>query len=162
MTAQPEQSVSLMTNPPVKTRVAIGLDIGGTKLSAALLNTKTGIERFEKISTPTDGRAFVSAIIELLQPLMTGDSDVTRPECVGIASAGTVNSETGDIFGSTGNLPALRQIGSLRESLEQQLGVPVFIENFAFPVPPSPFILGEIPKCPPSLFVKLFDSFAQP
>jgi glucokinase len=111
-----------------ETRVAIGLDIGGTKISAARLNTTKGIERFEKVSTPTDGRAFVAAIVELLKPLMDGDA---VPECIGIASAGTVNSDTGEIFGSTGNLPALRQIGSLRESLEQQLNVPVFVENDA-------------------------------
>lgn len=109
------------------TRFAIGLDIGGTKISAALLNTQAGIEHFEKVSTPSDGRAFISAIAELVKPLMQNQ----KPECLGIASAGTVNSDTGEIFGSTGNLPALRQIGSLRESLEQLLQIPVYIENDA-------------------------------
>lgn len=110
-------------------RYAIGLDIGGTKISAAKITTHAGIVSFEKTATPTDGRAFVGAILELIDPFLKDENE--RPECIGIASAGTVNSETGVIFGSTGNLPALRQIGNLKDMLEKASGLPVVIENDA-------------------------------
>lgn len=124
-TPTPNQSV---INPSTIKRTAIGLDIGGTKISAAKLNTQTGIESFNKTQTPADGRAFIGAILELVTPYLEGDE---KPECLGIATAGTVNSTTGEIFGATGNLPALRQIGSLKELLEKQLEIPVFVENDA-------------------------------
>lgn len=113
----------------LETTTAIGLDIGGTKISAARVNLKTGIMDFQKVSTPEKGQDFIAAIESLVTPLKT--SSDTPPLCLGIASAGTINSDTGEIFGATGNLPALREIGSLRQTLEQHLGLPVFIENDA-------------------------------
>ncbi len=112
-----------------ETAVAVGLDIGGTKISAARVSLKTGMTDFQKTDTPERGAAFVSAIEELVLPLkeMPGPA----PMCLGIASAGTINSETGEIFGATGNLPALREIGSLRATLEDRLQIPVFLENDA-------------------------------
>lgn len=109
--------------------VAIGLDIGGTKISAARVSLNAGMTDFDKTDTPDRGQAFVEAIECLVRPLM--DLAGPKPECLGIASAGTINSDTGDIFGATGNLPALREIGSLRQTLEDHLKIPVYIENDA-------------------------------
>lgn len=109
------------------TAVAVGVDIGGTKISAARVTLQDGIKEFEKTDTPVKGKEFVAAIKNLVEPLVeTGDV-----QCIGIASAGTVNSNTGEIFGATGNLPALREIGSLREILESELKLQVFVENDA-------------------------------
>jgi len=109
--------------------IAIGLDIGGTKISAARVSVKSGMTDFQKTETPDQGKAFVSAITDLVLPLI--EASPSAPLCLGIASAGTINSETGEIFGATGNLPALRDIGSLRETLEGQLKIPVYLENDA-------------------------------
>lgn len=127
--AQAISTSNSLLNPRVpETAWAIGLDIGGTKISAARVSLKEGMVDFNKIDTPERGAAFVGAIKQLVMPLQKMD---TPPQCLGIASAGTVNSETGDIFGATGNLPALKEIGSLRQILEQDLGIPVFVENDA-------------------------------
>lgn len=112
-----------------ETAVAVGLDIGGTKISAARVSLAEGLVDFQKVPTPDQGKAFVSAIESLVKPLKTSGSQM--PRCLGIASAGTINSETGEIFGATGNLPALRDIGSLRDILQDHLEMPVYIENDA-------------------------------
>lgn len=112
-----------------ETAVAIGVDIGGTKISAARVSLKAGMEDFQRTTTPERGKDFIEAIESLVMPLK--EKGGSAPLCIGIASAGTVNSDTGEIFGATGNLPALREIGSLRETLEQHLQLPVFIENDA-------------------------------
>jgi glucokinase len=111
------------------TAMAVALDIGGTKISGGRMNLKDGITDFQKVDTPTQGSAFLNAIESLVMPLK--EKDGAPAKCLGIASAGTINSETGEIFGATGNLPALRDIGSLKETLESHLGIPVFIENDA-------------------------------
>ncbi len=128
MMMQPSLTTSPMPRIP-ETAVAVGLDIGGTKISAALVSLKDGMQHFHKVNTPDEGPAFVDAIESLVKPLIA-QADL-KPLCLGIASAGTINSDTGEIFGATGNLPALRDIGSLRETLETHLGMPVYIENDA-------------------------------
>lgn len=114
--------------PP--TAAAVGLDIGGTKISAAKVSLAEGISDFAKTATPEQGQAFVSVIEELVLPLKA-QADTEPAKCLGIASAGTINSDTGEIFGATGNLPALRDIGSLKDVLEAHLEIPVHIENDA-------------------------------
>jgi len=111
------------------TATAVALDIGGTKISGGRMSIKTGITDFQKVNTPAQGSAFIHAIEALVLTLKEKDGEAAQ--CLGIASAGTINSETGEIFGATGNLPALRDIGSLKETLESHLGIPVFIENDA-------------------------------
>jgi len=112
-----------------ETANAIGLDIGGTKISAARVSLKNGMTEFSRVDTPQHGQAFVEAIEGLVRPLQ--ESAHAAPLCLGIASAGTINSDTGEIFGATGNLPALREIGPLRQTLEKHLGIPVYLENDA-------------------------------
>ncbi len=126
--ASPSITISPYGNLP-ETAVAIGLDIGGTKISAAKVSFQEGLTAFQKVNTPEKGKAFISAIEALVDPIQKSSSDT--PLCLGIASAGTINSNTGEIFGATGNLPALREIGSLKQTLEDHLGIPVFIENDA-------------------------------
>lgn len=126
--------IAFAANKPYTSRIpqtatAIGLDIGGTKISAARVSLKEGMADFSKTDTPTRGNAFIDAIKKLVEPLI--QQSKTKVECLGIASAGTVNSDTGEIFGATGNLPALRDIHSLKTTLEKDLGIPVFIENDA-------------------------------
>lgn len=112
-----------------QTAVAIGLDIGGTKISAARVSLCDGMVDFHEVPTPKEGQAFVGAIESLVLPLKANAPE--KPLCLGIASAGTINSDTGEIFGATGNLPALRDIGDLKSTLEKHLEIPVFLENDA-------------------------------
>lgn len=128
-----ESTASHTGNAPIHippTAWAIGVDIGGTKMCAALVNLGQGLKDVQETSTPKTADAFLDALKSLIQPLLAGTGEI-KPLCIGIASAGTVNSDTGEIFGSTGNLPAVRGLGNLKHRLEDLFGIPVFLENDA-------------------------------
>jgi glucokinase len=108
--------------------IAIGLDIGGTKLSCARVTLEEGLSNFEKTETPKHADAFLSTIETLVRNQFQNG---VKASCLGIATAGMVNPETGEILGATGNLPALREIKSLKSSLEERLQLPVIIYNDA-------------------------------
>jgi glucokinase len=151
------QSTSDKSSPTIsavpETAVAIGLDIGGTKISAARVSLKEGMTEFNKVHTPEHGQAFVAAIESLVKPLKANSPE--PPQCLGIASAGTINSETGEIFGSTGNLPALREVGFLRQTLEDRLQMPVYIENDANAAAYGEARLGAAKGCSEVLMITL-------
>ena len=74
------QSASFYTNPALSRipprAVAIGLDIGGTKISAARVCLEQGMSGFQKIATPERGQEFVAAIETLVRSLRdSGDRD---------------------------------------------------------------------------------------
>lgn len=111
---------------------AIGLDIGGTKLLAALVDwvtddkgnlvpfvdggqtvSVTGTIRQATPTTPDDFAKTVQAMVAELQ----AKSDTPLP--VGIASAGMIQPTTNAILGATGNLPALQGVASFNEILPE-------------------------------------------
>ncbi len=111
----------------------VGIDIGGTKINAAIV--VPGIKTVDEsivglINAPTpthDPDAFLNTLITMVQDLKKQQ----ELSCVGIATAGVVDSVNGRILGSTGNLPALGKISNLKERLEDKLGLRVHIENDA-------------------------------
>jgi glucokinase len=101
---------------------ALGIDIGGTKISAAVWDGQT-LSGFEKRPTPTDPQEFLNT----LQSLVTAHPNITA---IGVATAGLVSSD-GTILGATGNLPALQQLPDLKQRLQALTQRPVVIENDA-------------------------------
>lgn len=79
---------------------ALGIDIGGTKISYALIdNEGEFLNEIEKISTPKT----VEEIIKTLKNIISKfESDA---DFVSIATAGAVNNENTGVIGSTANLP---------------------------------------------------------
>lgn len=110
----------------------VGIDIGGTKINAAVVipNTQPGEESLRSLihsPTPTDSTEFLNALVEMVHTLKQ-DHAVSA---VGISTAGVVDSIHGRILGSTGNMPALRELSNLKELLEAKVGLPVHVENDA-------------------------------
>jgi glucokinase len=89
--------------------LAIGIDIGGTKMVAGLVNTHHfAIETLKTVEVPTPNthEAFIKAIAELAVAVCTSpEQALTLP--IGISTAGVVNVDTGSILGSSSNLKAV-------------------------------------------------------
>lgn len=104
---------------------ALGIDLGGTNIRAAAVRDNEIITETERIPTPDGRDNIIEGVLELISKFQ---KDVLVG--VGIATAGIVNGDTGEIIGSTGNLPGWSGT-PLKQVLEAKLGVPVHVENDA-------------------------------
>lgn len=104
---------------------AIGVDVGGTKISAALV-TEEGLYRTPRVlATPaTDAEAIEDAIVTLVH----GVADGQHVDVVGVGAAGWIDSERTTVRFAP-HL-AWREV-PLGDRLSRRLGVPVLIENDA-------------------------------
>lgn len=112
---------------------AIGVDIGGTTIKAALV-LPGGETRFPA-QTPTyapKGREAISAglaqVIE--QVLLAARKENIEPGGLGIASAGAIHQDDGSIFAATDNLPGWAGF-PLRAFVEERFHLPSFVINDA-------------------------------
>lgn len=110
---------------------AIGLDLGGTKILAELLNREGQIVSQEQLPTsPEDGdEAVIARVLAAIESVMS-DKNVNRRRVrgVGIASAGVINSESSEVIFASNlgwkNVP----IGKL---IQEQFDLPVRLMNDA-------------------------------
>lgn len=103
--------------------LAIGVDVGGTKIAAGVVDDSGLVLEKQRIRTPEDDpEALRSAIVVLVQDLKARHDVVA----VGIGAAGFVNAERTGVYFSAhvpfGNAP-------LAEKLQETLDLPVSIEN---------------------------------
>jgi glucokinase len=101
----------------------VGLDVGGTKVAAAVLDD--GVLS-EEIVEPTEKGSSEALVAQLARMAR----EVGAPEfaAVGVGVPSTVNFATGSIYFSV-NIP-LADV-PLRRLLSEQVGVPVFVDNDA-------------------------------
>ena len=102
------------------TELVIGVDVGGTKISVAVLGA-------EVVLAPTDLRSssrLIAQIVELIQRAAAGRS----PDAVGVGIPSVIEFATGRVRSSV-NIP-LHDV-PLREELTRLLGAPVFVDNDA-------------------------------
>ena len=101
----------------------IGLDVGGTKIAAAVLEGGA-FESFDPVPTRTDSSdALVDQIVEAIERCRAG---AARAVAVGLPSI--IDFATGSVRHSV-NLPL--QDVPLRRLLEERCGLPVYVENDA-------------------------------
>lgn len=104
----------------------VGVDIGGTKTAAALIDREGTIVETATVSTPAlDGAdAIVAGVLRLIGRF-SGSRTVAA---VGVGTAGVVDTSTGTIV--AGNDTFADWVGTpLRDRLAAELGVPVHVEN---------------------------------
>lgn len=105
----------------------IGVDIGGTKTSAAVVDDDGRIVRRARRDTPAqDVEAIAASVVEVVRELIDADDDPLAT--VGVACAGFVDA-AGETVLFAPNL-AWRDT-PLQAVLQEQLGVPVVLENDA-------------------------------
>ena len=107
-------------------QAAIGVDLGGTKIKAGIIDASGQILAMTEASTPADGPEILSCISELCQDLRSQQPVVA----IGIGTPGLVAFPEGKILGCTPNLSDW--VGrSLRSHFESQLSCPVLVDNDA-------------------------------
>lgn len=121
-----------MSAKPAKSteKLAIGIDLGGTQVRAALVTREGRIVAQEQRPTPaTEGRyaspaALVQAMADCSAPLFE-QADILG---VGVGSGGQFNPRSGVMLSVHTGDPAFINV-PIAAMLSQQLGAPVFIDN---------------------------------
>ncbi len=108
-------------------RHALGIDIGGTNLRAALIDENYQVVRKEKVSSRG---ALAESLIGMIQSLI--DSQTVG---IGVAVAGIVDRVKKRVLSSP-NLPAVEELDF--KDIERRFSLPLYLENDA-----NAFALGE-------------------
>jgi glucokinase len=103
---------------------ALGMDLGGTKLSAALVSGNEPISELVSVATPSGPENIINAILDLIKQFQSK----TTLTGVGIATAGIVDCTTGSIIGSTPNIDGWTGT-PLKQIIENKTMLPVHVDN---------------------------------
>ncbi len=110
-------------------KYSIGVDLGGTKILAGLVNTKTGqvITSVKKKTQKNSNESIAERIIETIdQTICEAQISVSDISSIGIGAAGQVDRKNGILL-SAPNINCFNL--NFREILENQFKIPVFIGN---------------------------------
>ena len=107
--------------------VSIGVDVGGTKISAAAVQNGKILSEVLEFMTPDNIGDLLNTIFEAIEIL----KNQYKAKFVGVATAGAVNLENSKVSGSTGNLPEGYGNLELKKMIEEKFNVKAFIENDA-------------------------------
>ncbi|GLW70832.1 transcriptional regulator [Kitasatospora phosalacinea] len=101
-----------------------GVDVGGTKTSAALVGPDGAVGPVVTVPTPVSGgpAAVLAAVAGAVRALGG------EPAAVGVGSAGVIDPVRGAVVSATEAMPGWAGT-ELRSGLEQLLGVPVAVDN---------------------------------
>jgi glucokinase len=112
----------------VKNDIALGIDIGGTKISMACVSGGEIIGEVLSYKTPCVATEILNQILEGIEVLIAKEFDI---KAIGIATAGAVNKENTRVVGSTGNLPKGYSDINFKEEIENRFGIKTLVENDA-------------------------------
>ena len=105
----------------------IGIDIGGTKISGAIIESGEIISEIIKEKTPFDSKKIIETVFGIVEKLLTFD-DI---KAIAIATAGAVDNNNAKVIGSTGNLPKDYPDIEFKKIFEEKFNLPFFMENDA-------------------------------
>ncbi|MET7602121.1 ROK family glucokinase [Streptomyces avermitilis] len=104
--------------------LTIGVDIGGTKIAAGVVDEEGNILSTFKVPTPTTPQAIVDAIAAAVEGARAGHEIVG----VGIGAAGYVNRQRSTVYFAP-NIDWRQE--PLKDEVEARVGLPVVVENDA-------------------------------
>ncbi len=107
----------------------LAVDIGGTKISAAISTQPPKLVQFREIPTEAaaGGPAVLDRVIQLVEQSLSDAKGYYDIKTIGVSTAGTPDS-LGRIVYATGTLPGWIGI-DLRGHLEARFGLPVVVDN---------------------------------
>lgn len=111
--------------PPPVPPTAVGIDLGGTKIAAALVGADGSITSRASLPTPAAAgpEAVLDAIAELAAPLLAAAAASGAPALgVGIGAAGVIDPATARVLSATDHLPGWAGT-DLRAGLGARLGI---------------------------------------
>lgn len=111
-------------SPPL----VIGVDIGGTKIDAGIVDAEANVLGRARRSTPVQrgGGEILRAVAELVDELSDGGSN--RIAAVGVGAPGVVEPATGSVISATDIVPGWQGV-QVRRELRQRVGLPVSVDN---------------------------------
>jgi glucokinase len=121
-----------------------GIDLGGTKIQAVVVDAAHEVLGSSRLPTPTTGGpadvalAMIASVREALDQAGVGPAELMA---VGVGSPGAVDEEAGTVT-SARNLPDWEGTYSLGEKLEAALGAPVALSNDVNVATQAEFELG--------------------
>lgn len=125
-----------MTNPTRPSGLAVGIDVGGTKIAGGVVDADGNLLAEERVSSPArDAGAVAQAIADLVKQF-AADFEVTT---VGVGAAGYIDARRSTVLFAP-NI-AWRDV-PLRQQLESALALPVVIENDANAAAWGEFVYG--------------------
>ncbi|MBT2393775.1 MULTISPECIES: ROK family glucokinase [Streptomyces] len=104
--------------------LTIGVDIGGTKIAAGVVDEEGTILETHKVPTPSTAQGIVDAICSAV----AGAGEGHQIEAVGIGAAGYVDDKRATVLFAP-NIDWRHE--PLKDKVEQRVGLPVVVENDA-------------------------------
>lgn len=104
-----------------------GIDIGGTKISGAIIENGEIISEVIKEKTPFDSQKIISIVENIISKFIE-NYDI---QAIAIATAGAVNNENSKVIGSTGNLPKDYPSIEFKKIFEEKFNKFTLMENDA-------------------------------
>lgn len=119
--------------------IAIGIDIGGTKINVAAVKNGQILSEVLSYKTPDNAQDILRTVLEAIEKL----KDQYKAEFVGIATAGTIDIDNAQVTGSTGNLPQGYKDLYFKNVIENKFGIKTMLENDANAAAYAEFITGS-------------------
>jgi glucokinase len=125
----------------------IGIDLGGTKILAAVVDGAGGVVAEERVDTPRSADAIVAALAGLVRTL-----GLQRAAAVGVGAAGLVDRRGAVRFAP--NIPGFVRV-EVRERLSEATGMSVVVDNDANVAARGEIVYGAARGCDDALVVTL-------
>ena len=127
--------------------LTIGIDIGGTKISAGVVDSSGNLIDSSKCSTPAEGgKELISSVINLVKEL----NKKHEIKGIGISIAALISSDYGTIVGAP-NIANLSKLNFANE-IKEEFKLPIIIENDANAAMWAEFKFGSAKGLNPVMF----------
>ena len=127
--------------------LTIGIDIGGTKISAGVVDSSGNIIDSSRISTPVEGgKELILAVINLIKEL----KEKHEIKGIGISIAALISSDYGTIVGAP-NIANLSKLNFVNE-IKAEFKLPIVVENDANSAMWAEFKFGNAKGLNPVMF----------
>jgi glucokinase len=121
-----------------------GIDLGGTKIQAVVVDDRFEVLGQSRVPTPTDGGPpdVVEAMAGAVREAATEAAiDVDELRAIGVGAPGAIDEDAGTLS-HAGNLPDWAGTFALRDALQAPLGAPVVLGNDVTVATSAEFHLG--------------------
>ena len=121
-----------------------GIDLGGTKIQAAVVDERYAVLGETRVPTPTSGGPadVAAAMVEAMHSaLAAAGAEEEKLDAIGVGSPGVIDEAEGTVT-SARNLPGWEGTFALADTLERELGAPVALGNDVNVATDAEFELG--------------------
>jgi len=127
--------------------LTIGIDIGGTKISAGVVDSSGNLIDSSKCSTPAEGgKELISSVVNLVKEL----NKKHEIKGIGISIAALISSDYGTIVGAP-NIANLSKLNFVNE-IKEEFKLPIIVENDANAAMWAEFKFGNAKGLNPVMF----------